>query len=291
MIARRFGHWVHELRYEIKPLDERLRFNVNGDQVKQFYLIKDMFTIRDDDWSSAGEFGGTENWARERYRKEWHESFQHEEMGGLPHIFTRVETPGGFPIRNKTVIAWSDEHERIYDRNFDAYLDVEIEPLNGWGRFELDNASLYDPSLEQGPWCIKPMGFSESVEGIGLPRLMMGISSFIVWVEMPMDHFVQAASTTMAADASQAAMDSEFVRRISEVARLNQLIFFNPEATIQRQIIQDGFVPNSGEFEMPFGQARYVGQQAEHLRTGEVRVYFVKRNQWHRVQWLPVSKA
>ena len=291
MIARRFGHWVHELRYEIKPLDERLRFNVNGDQVEQFYLIKDMFTIRDDEWSSAGEFGGTENWARERYRKEWHESFQHEEVGGLPHIFTRVETPDGLAIRNKTVIAWSDEHDRIYDRNFDAYLDVEIEPRSGWGRFELDNASLYDPSLEQGPWCIKPMGFSESVEGIGLPRLMMGISSFIVWVEMPMDHFVQAASTTMAADASPAEMDSEFVRRISEEARLNQLICFNPEATIQRQIIQDGFVPNSGEFEMPLGQARYVGQQAEHLRTGEVRVYFVKRNQWHRVQWLPVSKA
>ena len=93
------------------------------------------------------------------------------------------------------------------------------------------------------------------------------------------------------ADASPAAMDSEFVRRISEQARLNRLICFNPEATIQRQIIQDGFVPNSGEFEMPFGQARYVAQQAEHLRTGEVRVYFVKRNQRHRVQWLLVGTA
>ena len=47
-------------------------------------------------------------------------------------------------------------------------------------------------------------------------------------------------------------------------------------------------MPNSGEFEfeMPCGQTRYVAQQAEHLRTGEVRVYFVKRNQGHRVQWL-----
>ena len=91
----------------------------------------------------------------------------------------------------------------------------------------------------------------------------------------------------------RADMGSAFVRRISEKARINQLICFNPEATLQRQIIQDGFVPNSGEFEseMPFGQARYVAQQAEHLRTGEVRVYFVKRNQGHRVQWLPVGKA
>ena len=93
------------------------------------------------------------------------------------------------------------------------------------------------------------------------------------------------------AEDAPTAMDSEFVRRISEVARLNQLIFFNPEATIQRQIVQDGFVPNSGEFEMPFGPARYVAQQAEHLRTGKVRVYFVKREQWHRVQRLPVGKA
>lgn len=291
MIARRFGHWMHELRYEIKPLDERLRFNVNGDEAQQFYLIKDMFTIRDDEWSSTGEFGGTEDWARERYRKEWHESFQHEEVGGLPHIFTRVETLNGLPIRNKTVIAWSGGHERIYDRNFEAYLDVELEPLNGWGRFELDNASLYDPSLEQGPWCIKPMGFSEIVEGIGLPRLMMGISSFIVWVEVPMTRFAHAAPMTTAADAPPTEIGSEFVRRISKKARDYRLIWFNPEATIQRQIIQDGFVPCSGEFEMPFGQARYVAQQAEQLRTGEGRIYFIKRNQWHRVQWVPVDEA
>ena len=86
-------------------------------------------------------------------------------------------------------------------------------------------------------------------------------------------------------------MGSEFVRRISKEASLNQRIWFNPEATIQRQIIQDGFVPNSGEFKVVFGQARYVAQQAEQLRTGEVRVYFAKRNQRHRVQWLPVDKA
>ncbi len=98
---------------------------------------------------------------------------------------------------------------------------------------------------------------------------------------------------TKAADAPATDMGSAFVRRISELARINQLISFNPEATIQRQIIQDGFVPNSGEFEseMPFGQTRYVAQQAEHLRTGEARVYFVKRNQGHRVQWFPVGKA
>ena len=93
------------------------------------------------------------------------------------------------------------------------------------------------------------------------------------------------------AEDAPTAMDSEFVRRISEQARISQLIFFNPEATIQRQIVQDGFVPNSGEFKMKFGPARYVAQQAEHLRTGKVRVYFVKRNQWHRVQRLPVGKA
>ena len=42
---------------------------------------------------------------------------------------------------------------------------------------------------------------------------------------------------TMAADAPATEMGSEFVRRISEQARINQLISFNPEATIQRQII------------------------------------------------------
>ncbi len=289
MIARRFGQWIHELRFEIKPLDERMRHSPTGEEVQQFYLIKDIFTIRDGSWDDADQVvGSTEPWAREHYRQDWEAAFGYDDIGHYPHIYTRVETPQGLPIRNKTIMAWDDHFERIFDRDFSVFLDVEIEPTTGWGRLELTSDAMYDPGLEQGPWCIKPMGFAESLEGLGLPR-MLGISSFIVWVELPIAEFNNLAPVLPSTLRPSSGMNREFQNRLTDLARINQLIYFNPDATIQHRIIEDGFVPNSGEFEMEFNQARFVGQQAQNLHTGETRVYFVKRNQWHHVQWISVE--
>ncbi len=288
MISRRFGTWIRNLRFEVKPLDERARLLPNGGEAQQFYLIKDMFTVRDRDWSGSDQMGGTEDWARDSYLQEWRLAFEHDEAGAYPHIYTRVETPQGLPIRNKSVFAWSDHHDRIYESDFQEYIDLAMETVGGWGRLELNNTSIFDPRLERGRWCIKPRGFSESVTGIGLP-LASGISCFVVWVELPISEFTANGGVQRNLDRLDAELGSEFHRRIGELARVNQLIFFNPQATIQHKIIEDGFVPNSGEFEMEFKEARFVGQQAQHLTTGESRVYYVKRNQWHKVQWIPAE--
>ncbi|MBX3051267.1 MAG: hypothetical protein KF753_07340 [Caldilineaceae bacterium] len=56
--------------------------------------------------------------------------------------------------------------------------------------------------------------------------------------------------------------------------RANQSIDLNPKAAIQQRIFADGFVPTSPEFSAESSGRRYVGQQAEHPRTGEVRVYY-----------------
>ena len=58
-------------------------------------------------------------------------------------------------------------------------------------------------------------------------------------------------------------------RLIAEAARL-QVIQFNPDAALQKRIFPDGFVPNSGEFEFEGN----IAQRAEHLGSGEVRVYY-----------------
>ncbi len=68
--------------------------------------------------------------------------------------------------------------------------------------------------------------------------------------------------------------------------RANQSIAFNPGAAIQRRIFADGFVPNSPEFSVESSGLRYVGQQAEQLRTGEVRVYYVQEGRWDDVQFV-----
>jgi hypothetical protein len=62
-----------------------------------------------------------------------------------------------------------------------------------------------------------------------------------------------------------------------------QVIEFNPRAALQKRIFADGFVPNSAEFEIESGGVRYVAQRAEHLGTGEVRVYYVRQGAWAEV--------
>ena len=68
------------------------------------------------------------------------------------------------------------------------------------------------------------------------------------------------------------------------VADAAQVIQFNPNASLQRRIFADGFVPNSPEFELEHGNVRYIAQRAEHLASGEVRAYYVPRGDWGNVQ-------
>lgn len=65
-----------------------------------------------------------------------------------------------------------------------------------------------------------------------------------------------------------------------------QVIRFNPEAALQKKIFNDGFVPNSEEFEAVSGDTTYLAQQAEHLDTGSVRVYYVASGDWGNVRFV-----
>jgi hypothetical protein len=62
-----------------------------------------------------------------------------------------------------------------------------------------------------------------------------------------------------------------------------QLIQFNPVASLQKRIFSDGFVPNSGEFDAEVGHSTWRGQRAEHLGTGQMRVYYVPLGEWGSV--------
>lgn len=71
---------------------------------------------------------------------------------------------------------------------------------------------------------------------------------------------------------------------LAEAAR-RQVIHFNPDASLQKRIFADGFVPNSPEFEVEFGNGRYVAQRAENLASGAVRVYYVRSGDWNNVAY------
>jgi hypothetical protein len=63
------------------------------------------------------------------------------------------------------------------------------------------------------------------------------------------------------------------------------LIQLNPDAALQKRIFADGFIPNSGEYVVKDGEIVYVGQHAEHLKTGEAREYYAKLGDWGNVKF------
>jgi hypothetical protein len=70
-----------------------------------------------------------------------------------------------------------------------------------------------------------------------------------------------------------------------------QVIQFNPKAALQKRLFADGFVPNSPEFEVEHERVTYVAQRAEHLGTGEVRVYYVPKGDWAQVAYIRRGKG
>lgn len=75
-------------------------------------------------------------------------------------------------------------------------------------------------------------------------------------------------------------------KKLLEEAAAKQVIQFNPNASLQKAIFAAGFVPNSGEFSLTISGVGYVAQRAEHLVTGEVRVYYVRVGDWSNVQFI-----
>lgn len=74
-----------------------------------------------------------------------------------------------------------------------------------------------------------------------------------------------------------------------------QLLELNPGAALQRRILDAGFVPTSPEYDVTVGDGSWRGQRAEHLGTGEVRVYYVRVGTWgsvsHVVRGTPDASA
>jgi hypothetical protein len=69
-------------------------------------------------------------------------------------------------------------------------------------------------------------------------------------------------------------------------AEVHQMIQLNPGAALQMRIFADGFVPNSPEFDVQVNQVQYRAQRAEHLGTGQVRVYYAKVPDWGNVRFV-----
>lgn len=80
-------------------------------------------------------------------------------------------------------------------------------------------------------------------------------------------------------------------QKLVQVAAQKQVIQFNPDAALQKMIFAHGFVPNSGEFDIDLDGQAHIGQRAENLASGEVRVYFVRVGDWGNVQFVTAPRS
>lgn len=149
--------------------------------------------------------------------------------------------------------------------------DVRIE-LTIFGS-QLAEWSLYaqfDAWRDPGPyWVACADGKSDAFWGAGLP-----------WNRHVC--FAVVFQRTIYRAAPAGTLDEVLLARGQE----EQVIQFNPGASLQRRIFADGLVPNSPEFDVEFGGVSYVAQRAEHLQTGEVRIYYAPTANYNQVAFV-----
>ena len=75
-----------------------------------------------------------------------------------------------------------------------------------------------------------------------------------------------------------------------EVSIKKQTIYLNPRAALQSSITAAGYVPVSSEFwHTTSSGIQYAVQAAEHLRSGERRVYYTIVPNWSNVDWFTLE--
>lgn len=80
--------------------------------------------------------------------------------------------------------------------------------------------------------------------------------------------------------------DEELNEYLRQLSLHQQVISLNPNAALQRVIFSDNFVPVMGEYWTRFEDDEYAIQAAEHLETGERRVYYAKVPHWNDINFI-----
>ena len=257
----RKGDWIDPFNIQVVRNEDR----PDRPQDDIVYRLVDLWTTRDGQWDANTDLPGRPPaWARESYLRPSGAPDYFDDAGGDHHLFARVLDMEGRPVTSSgLVLVWSDGVQQLGDPAYQGYVRITPKTHSGWANQDI--YARYDHTRgERGPWSWCPAGAADVVTGGGLPGMGWHVSTFAVWRA----EWRQAVTL-------QSALLAEAARR--------QVIEFNPDAALQKRIFMAGFVPNSPEFEVEFGNVRYVAQRAEDLKTGVVRVFYCAHNDWNNV--------
>lgn len=201
-----------------------------------------------------------------------------DETEGPAVIKVRVVNSDGVPQANQPVANhWPDPNlSDLRDQGLQTlWRDravFQYTEMSGFTGFGLGTGSYIHDLQEGGPhvvWVLSPSLPSDGMSGIG----MLGGTNH----KGPLYLTFQTGEDPAPAGSLRDVLLSAGERE--------QLIRFNPQAALQRRIVLDGFFPNSNEFIVDWDGAEYIGQRAEDMVSGEVRVYYVPRDRWDDVRF------
>jgi hypothetical protein len=131
----------------------------------------------------------------------------------------------------------------------------------------------FDAWTVPGPYWVQPAdGKADIFWGAGLPWKRHVCFTLVFQRTIYKADPVLPPATTLA----------EALLVAGEAAQVMQL---NKDASLQKVLFADGFVPTSPEFNVEFQGSSFVAQRAEHLGSGEVRVYYCQVGNWGDVRF------
>jgi hypothetical protein len=255
------------------------------------YVLKDVFTTRDGNWTPNNELGSVPQWAVDTYMLPWGLDHTLQTECGSVHETNHYDAGGDHHINGRVVVYCGDN---------------TFKPLRGLGvpdktfvienpALTADNGAILRTTKDKQLWMNEtqwpknvytyyPFGLADKIKGVKMPN-DHHVSTFAVWVQVPRATYLSWVNAPVAAKPPVVNYDT-LLEYLADEAQRKQVIQFNPNAAIQKVIFADGYVPNSGEFVITWGNTDYVAQRAEHLKTGDVRVYYVEKGKWDIVDYV-----
>lgn len=171
-----------------------------------------------------------------------------------------------------------NHHINILDPHTDkADLRVHNTGNNVVEVLPLDTKPDNEPAQNYAMWA-HTEGNEYNVDLVGLP------SDKVTGLRMEGNRHISFNLTFKRVQKSE--VQASFYQYTISKGEENLVMPLNPNAALQKRILKDDFVPNSPEFSYVYDNIEYVGQRAENLETGEVRVYYAQKGEWDKVSYV-----
>ncbi len=192
-------------------------------------------------------------------------AFINEEQAAGRHVISVDVVDENFQRVHGAVVYHGWPTQRIPDYDERVQMTVFGSQLAEWGLY-----ANFDAWTVVGPYWVQVAGAkSDYFIGAGLP-----------WKK----HVCYAV--VFQRTVYHAVVQGTFEEELRAKGEESLLIRFNKDAALQKKLFADGFVPNGNEFPSERSGIVYSAQRAQHLVTGEVRVYYCPISDYNNVKWV-----